>query len=91
MELIKKVIEFVMTNQDMILDFVGLIAAALVAIGGVIEAALRLWPTQSPDSFLERLGKGLIVAGEKVRKALDKIRVPNKLKQNESTNSAHNS
>lgn len=80
MEFVKKVIEFVAQNKDLMIDFGGLVAMALVSLGGAIELFLRLMPTKSPDSLLERMGKLLVKVGEMIRKALDKVRMPNKEK-----------
>jgi hypothetical protein len=79
----KAILDFILSNQEMIVEVFALIAGALIALGAAIEGLVRLFPTKDPDSFLERLGKFMIKAGGFVRRLLDRAKVPNKVKHDE--------
>lgn len=69
-----KIAKFIIEHWDMILQS---LATILGAVGVIVEAVNRLMPTESEDSALTRFGKNVAIAGEFVKKLLDKMRVPN--------------
>lgn len=73
-----KTIEFITLHY---VDMFQAVLLILAALGMILEAINRIFPTKNPDSFLSKAGAFLVKAGVAVKKLMDFFKIPNNLKK----------
>lgn len=78
---IQELVQYFLSHKEMLGAMVTALFAAVVGIGVFAEFIVRLTPTKTDDGALVRVSNWIKIAGEKVSWALDKIGLPNKIKE----------